>query len=112
MKGTLHFYNGIIWEQVHPKANFDQLGFIPSFLDASNPLPAAQQIDRAYSHGGGWRPFFGFKLMEGGELKYPEDPPIRCLWRTQLRDETIHFYQHSWLRITQPDSSWQVCRID
>lgn len=105
-------FNGLIWVPTRPEYTFDMLGFIPGFFDIDNPLLAAQQIDRAYGHGGGWRPFMGFALMKNGDLKYPEDPPTKLLYRSFLRDEALFFYQHSWFRIEQPDGGWQVARLD
>src|SRR5215472_4998188 len=101
-----HWFNGIIWEQVHPQATFEMLGYIPTFLDVDNPLLAAQQIDRNYGHGGGWTPFDGFILLDDLNLKYPGDPPNRLLFKAHLRDEKLFFYEHSWFRIEQPDGTW------
>src|SRR5215472_6989336 len=105
-------FNGLIWVPMHPGVTSEMLGFIPSFLSTTDDRSAVHQINTNYLHGGGWRPFKGFKLMEDGALKYPEDPPVRVLWATKLREEQIHFYQHSWVRITQPDGGWEICRLD
>ena len=110
--GPVIEFNGLLWVPVHPGVTFGHLGYIPSFLNLANPEPAAKQIDANYRHGGGWTSFKGFKLLEDGSLQYPGDPPTRILYKTALRNETIHFYQHQWLRITQPDGSWEVCRLD
>ncbi len=88
----------------------EHLGLIPSFLDEDDPRPAREQFDAKYI--GGWMPFPGFEMLEGGDLKYPEDPVTICLAETKLRDETIRFYQSSWVSITQPDGSFEVSRMD
>ena len=116
--GPLILFNGLIWVPTHPGVTFDHLGYIPTFLDADNPKPAATQIDANYGHGGGWRPFNGFKLEEDGALKYPGDPPTRLLYKTMLPAsddrpiEYIFFYQHSWLRVAHDDGWWEVSRLD
>ena len=110
--GPVIAFNGLLWVPMHPGVTFEHLGFIPSFLNLSNPEPAAKQIDANYGHGGGWTPFKGFKLVEDDNLKYPGDPTTRVLYKTSLREERIFFYQHQWLRIAQPDGSWEVSRLD
>ena len=117
--GPFILFNGMVWVPTHPGVHFDMLGFIPTFLSSEDPRPAAQQIDSNYGHGGGWRAFPGFTLLEDGNLKYPGDPPTCMLYKTMLpsiegkrEEEFIFFYQHSWLRIAQPSGSWEVCRLD
>lgn len=108
---TIVAFNGLLWEPVHPQAHFDMLGYIPTFLSLSDDRPAAIQIAENYRFGG-WHPFPGFKLLPDGSLKYPNDPPTRVLYKTKLRSEEIFFYEHAWLRIAQPDGSWEVSRLD
>ncbi len=100
----------MIWTMKHPQANFDMLGFIPSFLDEEDLRPAREQIDEAYCSG--WRPFKGFRMLPNSDLAYPGDPPTRLLAKTKLRDETIRFYDCAWVAIVQPDGSFEVCRLD
>jgi hypothetical protein len=102
----------MLWEPKHPRARPEWLGFLPSFFSESNPEPAAKQVDRNYSHGGGWQPFNGFKMNEAGELVYPGDPPMRLLYEARLRDEVLRFYDGQWLAIMQPDGSFEVSRVD
>ena len=102
----------MFWIKMHPQASSDMLGFIPDFLDDRDPRPAREQIDANYQHGGGWDPFTGFNLLPNGYIKYPDDPPLPPLMRTHLRDETITFYDCSWVMITQPDGTWEIARLD
>lgn len=92
------------------------VGFIPQFLDESDPRSAVEQIDTAYQHGGGWRDFKGFQLAGGGGdpyfLTYPGDPHMRELSRATLRDETLVFFKCSWLAVIQPNGSFRVARLD
>lgn len=88
------------------------LGYIPAFLSENDPRPAKEQVDAAYSHGGGWQSFPGFTMLPNGDMLYPGDPVTRCLFETRLRDETIRFYEHAWLAIVQPDGTFDVARID
>lgn len=101
----------INFELLHPRATQESLGLIPYFFSENSPLSAAQQVDENYSYGG-WDPFKGFKMLEGGALKYPGDPLMRPIARAQLRDETIYIYQHAWVAIVQPDGQFEVSRID
>jgi hypothetical protein len=100
------------WEFLHPRMTLDHLGYIPFWLNDRDPDGAARQIHKAYSHGGGWHSATGFELQEGGVLKYPGDPPLKPLAKTKLRDETIYFYDHSWVSVVQPNGSFDVARID
>lgn len=96
------------------------LGFIPMFLNADDPRPAAVQIDEAYAHGGGWRPLDDGKwTMDPNthDLAYncgPDDPPelYRPLATAKLRAERLFFYDCAWVAIVQPDGSFQVARLD
>jgi hypothetical protein len=100
------------WIMKHPHANMEMLGLIPEFLDERDPRPAREQIDQNYRHGGGWQPFPGFTMLPDGDLSYPGDPPTRLIAETHLRDETIRFYDCSWLAIVQPDGTFEVSRVD
>jgi hypothetical protein len=102
----------MIWKMLHPQAKPEMLGFIPYFLDEDDPRPAREQFDTAYHHGGGWRPFAGFEMLPDGNLNYPGDPPVLVLAETKLRDETIRFYEHSWVAVIQPDGSYEISRMD
>lgn len=89
------------------------LGIVPHFFSEDDPLPAAQQLDTAYAHGGGWRPMAGWKLGPIGELVYPGDSPMSPIAVATLHDaEIIRFYPHAWVSITQVDGSFEVSRVD
>lgn len=88
------------------------LGFIPDFLHEGNPKSAKEQLHNNYGHGGGWRPFPGFKMNEKKQLTYPGDPPTIPLAEGKLREETIIIYQHAWVAIVQPDGTFEVARMD
>jgi len=101
------------WHILHPQMTPEALGFLPSFLNESDPRPAKEQIHSNYQHGGGWRPFKGFEFNpKTFSLKYPGDPTFRPLARMQLRNETILFYDYAWVGIMQKDGSFEVARID
>lgn len=102
----------MIWTMLHPKMTPEMLGFIPMFLNENDPRGAREQINANYAHGGGWQPFYGFKMLPDTSLKYPGDPPVRLLAQTKLRDEVIRYYEHSWLVVIQPDGSWEASRCD
>ena len=102
----------MIWKMMHPRATLDMLGYLPEMISERNPKPAREQFDTNYQHGGGWTPFKGFSMLPDGNLSYPGDPPTRLLAETQLRDETIRFYEHSWVAIIQTDGTYEICRMD
>jgi len=101
----------MIWRMKHPQATPEMLGFIPDMLSEESPLPAKEQFDRAYGHGGGWQTFHGFTMTTTG-LRYPGDPEMPLLAETKLRDETIRFYDCAWVAIVQQDGSYEICRMD
>lgn len=108
----------VLWEAIDPRITNDTLedvlGIIPMMINDANHLPAWKQFDNHYQHGGGWRPFKGFRLIDKElmELQYPGDPVMKPLVRAKLRDETIYVYPHAWVLIVQPDWSFEICRMD
>lgn len=101
------------WELLHPRMLPEYLGYLPSWLTSDDSDSASQQIDKHYRHGGGWQPFKGFSMNpKTYTLTYPGDPPMSPLARARLRNETILFYDHSWIGVVQSDGSFEVARID
>lgn len=106
------------WTAAHPRVTAEHLGLIPSFLNEADPRPAREQLHEAYAHGGGWCPFYGFKLVRPTAdpvqwwLAYPKDPPVRLLAYTSLREETICLFQFAWVAIVQKDGSFEIARMD
>lgn len=94
----------------HPRATQAMVGpYLPHFWSEEDPRPAKVQANEKYVSG--WNKFEGFRMTEHG-LEYPGDPPTLLLAEAKLREETIQFYQHSWVAIVQPDGSFEVCRMD
>jgi hypothetical protein len=102
----------ITFEMLDPRMTVDMLGIIPSFISVMDPRPLTQQLDDAYAHGGGWRPFEGFTMAPDGSIKYPGDPAHKPLAKAQVRDETLYYYDYSWVSVVQADGSYEVCRMD
>lgn len=102
----------LLWKQIHPKAHFDMLGFLPELISDYDSRPAKEQFNINYAHGGGWRNQPGFTMNKNGSLQYPGDPPSRVLFETKLRDEVIRLYEHEYVVILQPDGSFEACRMD
>ena len=100
--------------KLYPGATREMLGIIPSFLSDIDARPAAKQIDANYTHGGGWSPFKGHKLLnfDPPVLKYPQDPPLRAVAETKLRDERIILFESAWVTIVQKDGSYETSRVD
>lgn len=101
----------IVWHQRHPAAKPAMLGRIPQFFSEADTRSVREQIAENYAHGGGWRPFAGFKMLSNG-IKYPGDPLMRLLFEAQLRNETIRLYESAWLAIVQSDGSFEISRVD
>jgi hypothetical protein len=107
----------LTWTPKHAQARYtsialDILGFLPEMVSDDDPRPAWEQFNSNYQHGGGWRPFPGFTMSSNGNLSYPGDPPIRCLFEAKLRLEVLRLYEHEWVAIIQPNGSFEVCRMD
>jgi hypothetical protein len=100
----------MFWKMVHPQARIEMLGCIPDFLSESDPRSAREQFDANYISG--WHPLPRFTMLPNGNMSYPGDPPTRLLAETELRAETIRFYEHSWVTVIQPDGSYEVSRMD
>ena len=93
----------------------NHVGIIPQMLDADNPQSAAEQFDRNYQHGGGWRPMKPNKWQfnpQSLELTYPGDDPYKAKAGFSFREEQIYIYDHAWVCIVQPDGSFEVSRMD
>jgi hypothetical protein len=98
-----------VWAMLVDAPAEDVLGYIPSFLSEDDPRPAREQFDEHYI--GGWHPQDGF-TMKGKYLLFPGDPPLEPLAFTMFGEEAIIMYPHSYVAIVQPDSSFQVARMD
>jgi len=87
--------------------------YLPYFLVVEDKRKAAEQFNERYRHGG-WQPFgqAQFTLTENNILRYPGDPPLKPLAKTQLRDELILLYVSDVVVIVQPDRSFEVSRLD
>lgn len=105
---------------VKPGVDSGLLGWIPSFLNHNSDEPAAKQFHRMYAHGGGWKPFRGFKLLqprtaeEGYRISYPGDPVYKELARTvlPLTSETVVIFPHAWVAVVQKDGTYEIARMD
>lgn len=96
------------WVMKHKLATMDMLGLVPYFIHDDDPDPAAKQFEKRYI--GGWLPQTDFKMYEN---RIVGDGPIyRLIAEAQLRDETIRFYDGSWVAIIQKDGSFEVSRMD
>ena len=90
----------------------DHVGMIPHWLDEADMRNAREQLDDHYQHGGGWRPFEGFKLNRDKSIEYDGDPALKPLAILKLRDEMIAIYQYGWVMILQPNGTFEICRMD
>lgn len=103
----------IRFELKHPNATHEMLGILPAFFFEGDPRPAREQINERYAAGGGWNPFRGHTMSDGGRfLRYPGDPPSRLIAEAKLHNEVLRFYEGEWLTIVQPDGSYETARVD
>lgn len=97
----------------HTTRAAELVGYIPQMLSENDPRPAKEQLHESYSYGGGWQPFYGFKLdTVTRALRYPGDPSMKPIASTTLREESIFVYPHAWVMILQQDGSFEVARMD
>ena len=96
-----------------PRVTSEHLGLIPMFLSQDNPLPAREQFNNNYAHGGGWKPMAGWTLNSDLTLQYGDaDPPLSPLAKVNFKDELILVYPGAWVLIMQRDDSFEVSRMD
>jgi hypothetical protein len=101
------------WIGLDPRFDPEVLGYLPSFLNDSDPRPAKEQLDANYRHGGGWQPLPGWKLDPRTlTLRYPGDPPYEPIAMTVLHGDRIVFYPYSQVMILAPDGGYEVARMD
>lgn len=107
----------MIWIRKHPQATPEMLGYLPDIIIEDDPRGAKEQIADRYRYGGGWSDFKGHTMLPNGNLQYPEDPPTLLLFEAVLHqgkdnEETLRFYQHSWIAVMRPDGTYAISRID
>lgn len=91
--------------------SIDRWGFIPDFLDETDPRPAREQLAERYI--GGWNPFKGFAFDAATmTLRYEDDPVLLPESALLFRDETLLIYQSDWVLILQKDNSFEISRMD
>lgn len=100
------------WKTLHPLVTREHLGLLPYMLFTNDRRPAREQLDTGYRHGGGWRPFEGFKMLPDFSIQYPGDPVHRPIAECMLRDERVVLYDYSWVAIIQRDGSFEIARMD
>jgi hypothetical protein len=92
---------------------FDDLGYLPCFINKDDPKPLAEQIHANYGHGGGWQPLSGWTFnAKDSSIKYPGEPKLMPLAKITVRDETAYFYRSAWLAILSPGKPVEVSRVD
>lgn len=95
----------------HPHATVQFMGYIPLWLNETNPADAKTQLNAGYQFGG-WDPMKGFTLDDKDRLHYPGDPPLEPRCEIQFRNERIVAYDHAIFAVIQPDKSFEACRMD
>lgn len=105
------------WHLTHPKATPEMLGYLPYLVTDALDTPAREQLEITYAHGGGVRPNTTMTLHDWSEpgkatLTYPNDPPMEEIARAQRRDETLIFFDCSWLAIVQANGDYLITRMD
>lgn len=111
-----YILNGLTWSCYYG-ATPEYLGYLPEIILASDLRPVREQIKERYSHGVGWKPFTRFQVNLGMDsravLQYPGDPPILMSCECKHPNgETIQLFEGSWLRVIQPDGSYEISRVN
>lgn len=100
-----------IWTMIDHRYDDGVLGYVPLFLNTSDPAPAKEQFEKNYI--GGWFPLMGWKFDPiTRKLTYPGDQELKPIAETKLRDETILMYPSAWVMILQPNGNYEVSRLD
>lgn len=102
----------MIYFDMMPGYCMTDLGYIPGFLDESDPRPAAEQIEENYSYGGGWNPMKRWERVGETGIKYPGDSKPALWGKAEFRDEMIYVYDSGWTMIVQKDGTFEVARLD
>ena len=97
---------------LEPGVTLQTLGALPDMLDANDPAPAREQLDRGYRNGGGFRALSGWYLGADDVLHFPGDRPYRPIAEMRMRDERILFFEGSFVAVIQSDRSFEVCWMD
>ena len=97
---------------LEPGVTLQTLGALPDMLDANDPAPAREQLDRGYRHGGGFRGLSGWYLGADDVLHFPGDRPYRPIAEMRMRDERILVFEGSFVAVIAPDRSFEVARMD
>ena len=95
---------------LEPGVTLQTLGALPDMLDANDPAPAREQLDRGYQHG--FRGLSGWYLGADDVLHFPGDRPYRPLAEMRMRDEKILIFEGSFVAVIAPDRSFEVARMD
>lgn len=97
---------------IHLDSRFD-LGYLPEFADEDDPRSLRDQLDDAYAHGGGWRPFKGFVAVgDQMSIQYPGDPVMRPVAVANFRTEIIAVYEGAWVAIWSDAETFEISRMD
>jgi hypothetical protein len=103
-----------MWKLLHPKMTMDHLGLIPMLVHSTGE-PLKQQINRNYSHGGGWNPA-GFSKMVFNpadcSAKYPGDPAMLPLASFDNQGEMLYFYDYAIVAVVDADGNAEFSRMD
>ena len=115
---------GAVYEPVefeateHAPDGFDRewLGLIPLFLNRMDVRPAAEQLNDGYMQAAGCGYNRGYvpKFERVGKhgLKYPGDPALQPWAIASINNETVCYYESSWVAVFQQDGSFIVDRMD
>lgn len=111
--------NDDIWHIQEQRFSPKMLGFLPDLISNLYPGNVAEQLERNYAHGGGYR---DLTKLEPGKwtfnkrnktLRYRGESDIfNPLASVQIKDEMVYFYKYSLLAIVKPDGSFAVTRVD
>lgn len=100
---------GAAWIELQPDG-MRWVGMLMVWLSPSDPRSAKDQIEDNYS--GGWVPVEGHRVGPMGEIFYKDDPPMKPVAFTKIRDEIVLVYPFSFVTIIRRDGSYDTTRLD
>jgi hypothetical protein len=86
--------------KIYDLSQIGAIGYIPDMIDPTSEVRFQDQLNITYAHGGGWRPFKGFKFAPSTlEIKYPGDPAHLPIASIKGLTQTLVIYPYGWVGI-------------
>lgn len=108
-----------LWTLYDHRFGREVLGLLPALISNEYFGNVAEQLERNYAHGGGYRDLtklepdkWVFNKRKKTLRHRAERSTFKPIASTQIKDEQVYFYQYALLAIVKPDGSFAVTRVD